>query len=96
MDKLKAYYTRNDNFVFRRIDHETILVPIKDNVADMGFIYNLNEVGAFIWEQLDGKKRLCDIIHALTQEFEVSSGQAEEDLLAFVDDLAKIEAIISK
>ncbi|MGA1823941.1 MAG: PqqD family protein [bacterium] len=94
MDDLKAHYKRNDNFVFRKIDNETILVPIKENVADMGFIYNLNEAGAFIWEHLDGTRQLCAIKNMMTEEFEVSSEQAEEDIIEFVNQLEKIEAII--
>ena len=49
MEDLEKTYGKNENFVYRRISDETILVPIKDNVGDMGSIYNLNEVGAFVW-----------------------------------------------
>jgi hypothetical protein len=48
MTAAEQTYKRNENFVFRQIENETILVPIKDNVGDMNCIYNLNEVGAFI------------------------------------------------
>ena len=73
MQDLEKHYKRNENFVFRKIKSETILVPIKDNVGDMGFIFNLNEVGAFVWEHLDGKNRLLDIKNMISKEFEVSS-----------------------
>ena len=56
MDELQKKYRKNENFVYRMIKHETILVPIKDNVGDMDSLYNLNEVGAFVWERLDGEK----------------------------------------
>ncbi len=93
MEDLKKYYKRNEDFVFRRIKDETILVPIKDNVGDMGSIYNLNEVGAFIWEHLDGKNRLLDIKNMISEEFEVSSKEAKEDLCEFVRQLREIDAI---
>ena len=93
MEELKKHYKRNENFVFRKIDNETILVPIKDNVGDMGFIFNLNEVGAFVWEHLDGKNRLLDIKNMISEEFDVSSQEAEEDLCEFVRQLEEIEAI---
>jgi hypothetical protein len=47
MEELGKQFKKNESFVFRRIQDEAILVPIKNNVGDMGFIYNLNEVGAF-------------------------------------------------
>jgi hypothetical protein len=94
MEELEKHYKRNESFVFRKIKGETILVPIKDNVGDMGSIYNLNEVGAFVWEHLDGKNRLLDIKDMVSEEFEVSPQKAEEDLYEFVRQLKEIEAIV--
>lgn len=93
MKNLDQRYKRNEDFVYRKIEDETILVPIKNNVGDMGSIYNLNEVGAFIWEHLDGEKTLEDLKNMVTAEFDVSDQEAEEDLIQFVDDLKDIEAI---
>ena len=93
MVDLEKTYKRNENFVFRKIDKEMILVPIKNNVGDMGYIYNFNELAAFVWENLDGKDRLQDIKDSIVEEFEVSAQQAEEDLCEFVDDLKEIGAI---
>jgi len=96
MEDLKKQYKRNENFVFRKIEDETILVPIRDNVGDLGFIYNLNEVGEFIWEQFDGTNGLLDIKEMILREFEVSSQKAEKDLFEFVSQLKQIEAITLK
>ena len=93
MEGLDRIYNKNENFVFRKIEDETILVPIKDNVGDMGSIYNLNEVAAFVWEQLDGKKNLRDIKHRLSEEYEVSAKEAEDDLSAYITQLKEIEAV---
>jgi hypothetical protein len=93
MADLELIFKRNENFVFRKIGDEMILVPIKDNVGDMGYIYNFNELAAFVWENLDGKDRLQDIKNSIVEEFEVSAQQAEEDLCEFVDDLKEIGAI---
>jgi methyltransferase-like protein len=93
MEGLDKVYKRNENFVFRKIEDETILVPLKDNVGDMGSIYNLNEVAAFVWEQLDGKKSLGDIKHRLLEEFEVSAVEAGDDLSEYIAQLEEIEAV---
>ena len=94
MEDLERHYKRNEDFVFRKIENETILVPIKDNVGDMGSIYNLNEVGAFVWEHLDGKNRLLDIQNIISEEFEVSSKEAKADLCEFVSQLREIDAVL--
>ena len=90
---MEQQYRRNEKFVYRKIENETILVPIKDNVGDMSCIYNLNEVGAFIWEHLDGEKTLNDILIMITDEFDVTTDDAEIDLHDYINDLDEIGAI---
>ena len=93
MTDLEQCYYKNESFVFRRIENETILVPIKDNVGDMGSIYSLNEIGAFIWEQLDGTRNLKTVKDKILDEYRVSSQEAEADLRSFVADLIEIDAV---
>ena len=93
MPGIDQVFRKNENFVFRQIDDETILVPIKDNLGDMGSIYNLNEVGAFIWENFDGLKTINDIKNRIIEEFEISEQEAQQDLFEFVNQLKEIEAI---
>jgi hypothetical protein len=94
MQTLDRVYQKNQNFVFRQIDDEILLVPIKDNVGDLGSIYNLNPVAAFVWQHLDGEKTLNDIKDLMTGEFEVSGPDAEQDLAEFVGELEKIDAVL--
>lgn len=84
----------NDNFVFRRIEGETILVPIRANVGDLDCLYSLNAVGARIWESIDGARDLGAVRDRLVAEYDVDAGEAEADLLAFVAEMAAIEALI--
>jgi len=94
MTEAEQTYKRNENFVFRQIENETILVPIKDNVGDMNCIYNLNKVGAFIWQNLKCKNSVADLKNMILSEFEVTESQAEADLSEFVKNLREIEAIV--
>jgi len=95
MDHLKKSYRKNEDVVFRRISDESILVPIRDNVGDLAFIYNLNDVGTFIWERIDGKRQLVDIQGMLVDEFDVNPPEAERDLLQFIADLEKMSFIVT-
>ena len=94
MEAFDKIYKKNDSFVFRKIEDETLLVPLKDNVGDMGFLFNLNEVGSFIWQRMDSGEPLRDILDKILQEFDVSCEQAQTDLCEFIRDLEKIGAII--
>lgn len=93
MKDLKKTYGKNENLVYRRIGDETILVPIRDSTGDMDAIYNLNELGAFIWDHLDGSNSLEDVKRGILDEFDVAPEQAEKDLLGFIKELASINAL---
>jgi len=77
-------YTKRGDFVARSIAGELILVPIRTQVADLDSIFNLNEVGMFIWGLLDGKRTLGQIADAVSSEFEVTRELAELDTLEFI------------
>ena len=94
MTDAERSFKHNKNFVFRQIDNETILVPIKDNVGAMNCIYNLNEVGAFIWQNIKCKHSVADLKNMILSEFDVTEFQAEADLNEFMKDLKEIEAIL--
>lgn len=84
---------RNDNFIFRKVVNEMILVPIKQDVAEMEYIFTLNEVGAFVWEKLNESLTLRELQKAVMDEFDVDSKTAEKDLLTFLDELDRFEAL---
>jgi hypothetical protein len=90
---LGQIYRRNDSFVFRRIEGETILVPIRDNVGDLDCIYSLNPVGALVWEHLDGSRDLGAIKNRIAAEYDVSDDKAETDLLSFINEMKTIAAV---
>ncbi len=85
--------TRNENFVFRRIVEEMVLVPIRQNVAELDSIYTLNELGAFIWEQLESPRSLGDLEETILAEYEIDAETVSTDLASFVDSLLHIGAI---
>ncbi len=85
-------YQRDESFVIRKIDDETILVPVRGNVAEMGSIYILNEVGARIWELMDGKRALAEIMDVIRVEYDAPDN-LKEDVEAFISDLESIGAI---
>lgn len=85
-------YSKDESIVGRRLDEEMILVPVKNNVGDMNSIYVLNEVGARIWELIDGKKDVSEIVSIIKNEFD-SPPDVERDIMEFISDLEHIGAI---
>jgi hypothetical protein len=77
-------FAKKGEFVSRSIAGEEVVVPVRGQVGDLDSIYNLNEVGAFIWKLIDGRTSLRQIVDAVRAEFEVAPGDAEEDTLQFI------------
>jgi hypothetical protein len=94
MGILDKVYKKSDSIVFRKIGGECILVPIQQGVGDLDSIYTLNETAARIWELLDGKTKVLEIREKLTEEFDATPQEAEEDLVRHLEELASIEAIV--
>lgn len=84
---------RNPDFVFRKVIEETILVPVHMNVAEMDCIYTLNEIGAFIWEQLETPLTFTQLKQCLLDEYDVPVEVLGADLQAFLDELLSIGAV---
>jgi hypothetical protein len=93
MAELEQVYKRNENFVFRRIEGETILVPIRGNVGDLDCIYSLNSVGALVWEHLDGSHDLDAIKNRITAEYDACDNDVQADLLSFINEMKTIAAV---
>jgi len=93
MNNLNTIYQKDSNMVYRRIADEYILVPIRQQVADLNCIYTLNEIGAFIWELIDGKSNIKQILKNITASYDVEEEAAKDDLISFISQLLKIKAI---
>ena len=93
MSFLEKVYKKSDSIVSRKIADEFILVPIRQNVGDLESISTLNEVAARIWELIDGKMKVREIKNKIIEEFEVTTQQAEKDLIEYLKQLKKISAI---
>jgi len=80
-------FNKKSLFATRNVGGELILVPVKSKVADMNEIFTLNEAGCFIWNNIDGKKDIDDIVNSLASEFDVDENTAKKDVKDFIERL---------
>jgi PleD family two-component response regulator len=95
MTGLKSVFSHSPSVVTRKSGNEYVLVPIANNIADMNSVYTLNETGAFIWEHIDGKRDLEEIISELTKEYEIDEATAGSDVMSFIEKMS-IHLIINE
>ena len=87
MTDLTSVPFHSPSAVTRKTGSEYVIVPVSNNIADMESVYTLNETGAFIWEHINGKNSILDIIDALTQEFEINKETASNDVISLIETL---------
>ncbi len=85
-------YRQDPDVVCRRVATEIFLVPIRQNVREVG-LFTMNEVAAFVWERLDGRHTLEDLVHEVVEEFDVAADTARRDIETLLAKLFKIGSI---
>jgi hypothetical protein len=90
---LAKRYQKNPDMVSRLIGDELVLVPIRRNVADLEAVFTLGGTGTRIWELIDGRLTVAELLARIVEEFEVEPEQAEADLGEFLRSLEEIEGI---
>lgn len=89
----RSVFRRSTDVVCRQVGHESILVPIRNNVGNLDFVYTLSPVAARIWQLIDGARTADEIVSAICAEYEVDRDTAMADLSALAADLAEVSLI---
>ena len=87
---LDSAYIPSEDVVAREIEGELIIVPLVAGIGDMeDELFTLNETGREIWNRLDGKRTLSDIVKELSVKFEQTAEGIEMDVIGFAEGLLK-------
>jgi len=93
---LDGLYKPSEDVVARTIEGQLILVPLVSGIGDLeDELFTLNETGKAIWDRLDGKKTLRDVLMELLAEFEAPAGEIEQDLIGLVEELVKRRILVA-
>ncbi|MEW6676254.1 MAG: PqqD family protein [Nitrospirota bacterium] len=87
MDKERCF-VKNTSVSYKLIGDELIIIdPYRHKLL------RLNDVGRVIWELLDGRHSMTQIIEKLKEEFDVPMETIERDVSGFIGLLFKRELI---
>lgn len=89
MNNDKKCYQKKPSIISKVIGEETVLVPIRNNTANLEEIFILSETAGRIWEHIDGKKCIEEIKKIITKEFNVGLQEAQADIISFFKQLKK-------
>lgn len=96
MPDLKSVYVKRTSVVTREIAGQKMLVPVTAEMGDLETIYSMNAVASFIWDALDGRQTLGQVLEAVRDVFDISGERAEKDLLGFIAELEQSALITVK
>ena len=91
IDRLSAdaRVNRASRIAARVLGGKTVVVVIDD-----GALHTLNEVGTFVWQQLEaGEKTVADLVAAVVDSFEVAASDASRDLDSFLRHMSELGAL---
>ena len=87
MDILDTCFTKEGDLVTRDVAGESIIVPIKGHVGDLEGVFTLNELGATIWQLINGQTTARELVEAVRNEYDVGAAEAEKDVVDFLRSL---------
>jgi hypothetical protein len=85
----------SEDVVAREIEGELVIVPLTSGIGDMeDELYTLNDSGKAIWDRLDGKRSLSNIVNELIAEYDVDRNEIEVDVIGLVNELLKRKMLL--
>ncbi len=91
-----AVYAVSEDVVAREIEGEIIIVPLVAGIGDLeDELFTLNETGKAIWDKLDGRRSLNDVIRDLAAEYRGEAGEVEGDVLGLVQELVRRRMLVA-
>jgi len=82
-----------DGFLLREIAGTYVVVPIGERVIDFKGMMTLNEIGSFIWSNMQSECTSDEIVSLILENYDVDADTARTDLEEFLDHIRKNGAL---
>lgn len=80
-------------FVVRQVMDNIVAIPVEQTALRLNGMILLNDVSKIIWDCLEHGTNLESIVKAVTDAFDVSTDEAQADILEFCDKLRKLQLL---
>jgi Coenzyme PQQ synthesis protein D (PqqD) len=85
----------SEDIVAREIDGNILIVPLVAAIVEAeGHLFALNTTGRAIWQKLDGRCTLKDVVALLAGDFATPSVDIEHDVVKFADELTRRRLLV--
>ena len=85
---------RSDSFLLRDVAGTLVIVPLGAAAAKFPEMITLNATAAYLWELLEQEQSVESLAAALQDRYEVDKETATADVVAFIERLKPVGAIV--
>lgn len=85
----------SDNFIFRQVADEYLLVPVGEAALSVKGLIRLSESGSMLYQML--QQRECtkeELVGAILAEYDVAERDAAADVEAFLDQMRRLGMLV--
>lgn len=93
MEWLSKCPSKSPKVVFRIIDGQAMVIYLDDKPIGNDEVNIFNSTGTRIWELLDAKRKVSEIIKIIYDEFEVDYKTVAKEIMEFLFSLLKKQLI---
>lgn len=81
-------YARSNDIVAREIQGVLVIVPVTSGIGDLEEeLFTLNDTAKSIWDMLDGRRTVNEIVMELATKYEVSAEELAADVVGLLEEL---------
>ena len=86
---------RSSGFLMRQVAGRYVLAPVGETVKTFSGMITMNATGKFLWDLMEQDQTLDTLTQALVDTYEeVTFEQAKKDVIAFLEPLLPVGAVI--
>jgi hypothetical protein len=89
MELLDKIPKKNKELAWRIIDGEAVVIPLEEQPKEGENFTTFNETASRIWELIDGRNSVEDIIKKIIDEYDVELEEAQSQVKIFLDNLSQ-------
>lgn len=94
--QLDTVYIPSEDIVAREIEGELIIVPLVAGIGDLEeALFTVNETGRAIWDRLDGRRTVREIVAELAAAYEATAEEIQADVVGFLEEVLKRGIVVA-
>ncbi len=87
---MNRFFRQRGESVTRKLGEESVIVPVRGDIADLASVFVLNETASVLWSKLSASVNEESLVQALLDQYELTAEQASADVSAFLATLSNV------